>query len=370
MKVLINLIGGQPAPNYIAAKEIQPDKIFNIYSDASELIMNRLNELLKIDIITPPLKVNAYDFEEIFKALNEFLAGNLNEIIVNVTGGTKLMSIAAFEVAKNFNLKSVYVDSENHYLYSFHNDKIESKKLQKKISIENYFYLHGFKNVKENIVEYSLDLNVEIEKFNEFLFNNPESVKKILNLTIEIIKYKRRSKKNWLKETVRINKNNNYFDWNNGKGIIHYNIKDREFEFKFKDDTFIDYHNGKWFEKLVYDKLKSSGNYDEILMNYEISLENKILLNELDVVAINNEKLFIFECKSGGLNQEDLNKLKAIKDTLGKYSNIYLITYYKIADNNSNEKVLRQKLKDYNIKNYSYFNQTFLIDNNSKNTNI
>ena len=105
-------------------------------------------------------------------------------------------------------------------------------------------------------------------------------------------------------------------------------------------------------------------------MNYEIFNNQNVLLNELDIVAIKNEKLDIFECKSGGLFQDDLNKLKAIKDTLGKYSNINLITYYKILENNNNEKVIRQKLKDYNIKNYYYFRQSLQIENNHKNTSI
>ena len=155
MKVLVNLIGGQPAPNYLATQEIQPDKILNIYSEASGKIMQRLNDLLKIETINSPLKVNAYDFNEIYDLLRVFLKNNADEVVVNITGGTKIMSIAAFEAAKNFNLKAVYIDSENHLLYEFIKEKIEIKKLQKKISIRDYFSIHGFSNVRENNVEHS-----------------------------------------------------------------------------------------------------------------------------------------------------------------------------------------------------------------------
>lgn len=81
MKILINLIGGQPAPNYLAAKEVIPDKILNIFSSASDIIMERLNEVLGIDLL-PPIKVDAFDFNQIFSAVSEFVKNNKHEISI------------------------------------------------------------------------------------------------------------------------------------------------------------------------------------------------------------------------------------------------------------------------------------------------
>jgi hypothetical protein len=366
MKVLINLIGGQPVPNYLAAQEIQPDKIFNIYSEASEKIMIRLNDLLKIDLINPPLKVNAFDFNQIYNSLIKFLNEPEYEVIVNLTGGTKIMSIAAFEAAKKFNLKSIYIDSENHLLYEFYKDIVKSRELLKKINIKDYFYLHGFRNVRENKVNLSTGMN----DFSKFVTSDFQFAAKVLALTDMIVSFKRKNKKTWLKEYIKLNKSQNYFKWENGSGTIHYSIKDKEYNFTFNDEKFIDYHNGKWFEQLVFNKLIESGKYDEVLMNYEIFNTEEVLINELDIVAIKNEKLDIFECKSGGLFQEDLNKLKAIKNTLGKYSNLNLITYYSINSNTENEKVVKQKLKDYNVKNYVFFRSNLNLEDNNSNTNL
>ena len=369
MKILINLIGGQPVPNYLAAKEIQPDKILNIYSSASDKVMESLNKILGIEQL-PPLKVNPFDFNQIYNSLLDFAKNNNNEIVVNITGGTKIMSIAAFEVARQISLKSIYIDSENHLLYEFYKDVIEKKTLEKKISIKDYFNLHGFLNVKENKTVYSEDEVMEYNKFDKMISTNPGIVTNVLELTDRIGQNKRKNKKHWLKENVIITKGENFFEWKEGKGKIIYKKNNIEYKFNFKDEKFLNYHNGKWFEKEIFSRIKKSRKYDEVLMNYEIYNDENVLLNELDIVAIKNEKLDIYECKSGGLFQDDLNKLKAIKDTLGRYSKIHLITYFNIQANTENEKIVRQKLNDYKIKNYFYFKQKLDFKEDRRNANL
>lgn len=317
--------------------------------------MKRLNELLKVDTHDPGIEINPFDFNDIKEKLEAFLITCNDEVIVNITGGTKIMSLAAFETVKKFNLQSIYINSENHVLFEFKNNEIRELKLQKKISINEYFYLHGFKNVRLFNPILSKELSEVISKFDDYLNHHPEAVTKVLKLTNEILNYKRKNKKKWLKEPININKNKNNFFWENGRGSIQYNTMEEQYNFEFKDEYFIEYHNGKWFEKLIYNELKESGNYDEIIMNYEILNNESVTLNELDIVAIKNEKLDIFECKSGGLFQKDLNKLKAIKETLGRYSNINLVSFYKLQNNNMNEKVIKQKLNDYGIRSYFKF---------------
>ena len=369
MKILINLIGGQPVPNYLAAKEIQPDKILNIYSSASDKIMERLNKILGIEQL-PSLKVNPFDFNQIYNSILDFAKNNNDEIVVNITGGTKIMSIAAFEVARQNSLKSIYIDSENHLLYEFYKDAIEKKTLEKKITIKEYFNLHGFLNVKESKILYNDDETREIEKFDKMISANPGIVTNVLEITDKIGQNKRKNKKHWFKENVIVTKGKNIFEWKEGRGKIIYHKNDTEYEFNFTDEKFLDYHNGKWFEKEIFSKIKKSGKYDEVIINYEIYNDENVLLNELDIVAIRNEKLDIYECKSGGLFQDDLNKLKAIKDTLGRYSKIHLITYFKIQANTENEIVVRQKLNDYKIKDYFYFNQKLDFKVDIRNANL
>jgi len=370
MKILINLIGGQPVPNYLAAKVIRPDKILNVCSKASESIMKRINITIQVETIEPSLLVDAFNFDENYNLISNYLRNSDDEIIINITGGTKIMSIAAFEAAKQFNLKSVYVDSENHFLYSLIKGIVEKSKLEEKILIDDYFKLHGVSNSYENRIDYSEDEIHQLKEFDKYILDNPGFVSPVLELTDKILQYKRRNKKKWLKENIEIQKSQNRFEWKNGKGSIKYSIKGLQFVMHFENEKLLEYHNGKWFEKVVYGKLVESGNYDEVIMNYEIFNAEGDKINELDIVAIKNEKLDIFECKSGGLFQEDLNKLKAIKDTLGKYSNLNLITYYRINENTENERIVKQKLKDYNIKNYVYFRSNLNFGDDKSNTNL
>lgn len=367
MKILVNLIGGQPAPNFIAAKEICPDKILYICSKDSHNVMERLSKTLSIETVDPHITVNAYDFDEIYNKFLRFIETNSGEIILNLTGGTKIMSLACYEAARMHKIKSIYVDSENHKLYNLGYDEIEFRPLSKKVSISDHFNMHGFINIKQ-----SRDLNFENElktKFDNFIDLGRKQVSMILKLTIEILKYKRANKAKWMKEDVRLKKGSSWFSWKNNTGIIHYQIGEVIHEFQFTNDDFIDYHNGKWFESLVKKKLKESRKYDEIQSNLEIYSENNVLLNELDLVTMKDDKLTIIECKSGGLNQDVLNKLKAIKELLGKYSNIVLVTYFPLKDDNENNKVIRQKLVDYGIKNY-YYPESLVLKEESQNVHL
>lgn len=108
MKTLISLIGEQPIPNLLPILFLKPEKNVLLYSDLTESAAKKLEKLLTN---SDKAKVDAYDIDSIKNfVLNKIQ--NTDDIIFNITGGTKLMSLALFQLALGKKNKFVYFQSE------------------------------------------------------------------------------------------------------------------------------------------------------------------------------------------------------------------------------------------------------------------
>jgi len=120
--ILINLIGEQPIPNLIPILYFKPDRVINIFSNTTESVRR------KIELIYPnsePLNVDAYNFNEIKERIKGKIQGISDSFLFNITGATKIMSLALYEVAKENKSDFIYLQSEGNqsiiYKYSFNN---------------------------------------------------------------------------------------------------------------------------------------------------------------------------------------------------------------------------------------------------------
>lgn len=164
MKLMICLVGGQPAPNVYPLKEISPDHLVLVYSDRTKTvadnIINVVKKVLDIETIEPIEVDSAYEFQAIFTKLSNYLNENgsdTDELIINLTGGTKIMSLAAFELAKQKSAKAFYYQSEDNqslmHHYHFENKQLivdANKKIDNFLSLDQYLklYLNAFKQDK------------------------------------------------------------------------------------------------------------------------------------------------------------------------------------------------------------------------------
>ena len=114
MSVLISLVGEQPIPNLMAIRAEQPDAVVLVWSAFTKGVARRLSDLPKMpEIIDCP--VNAYDFDSIRDGIDAAIAKRgwvRDEITFNLTGGTKTMAFAAYELAKSMRLPFTYLQSE------------------------------------------------------------------------------------------------------------------------------------------------------------------------------------------------------------------------------------------------------------------
>jgi len=110
MLTLINLIGEQPIPNLLPVRHLQPEKTVMFYTDTTERTVKRIQKLVENSSVH---KIDPYDFNKIIEGLEKVIGKIQGEPVFNITGGTKMMSVAAHNIAKNQNAKVIYLQSED-----------------------------------------------------------------------------------------------------------------------------------------------------------------------------------------------------------------------------------------------------------------
>ena len=139
MKIFVSLVGEQPTPNLIQlfdkkALEGPEDECWGavkfLVSNDTEQVGENLLQALASDPTTSHLermkldRIEAWSLENARKNILcaiEDVEKNYpsNTIVVNFTGGTKIMSLAAYQVAMEMGLEMMYVNTEREILLEF-----------------------------------------------------------------------------------------------------------------------------------------------------------------------------------------------------------------------------------------------------------
>lgn len=154
---LISLIGEQPIPNLLPIRYYRPRKNLFVYTHHTRQVAARLREL-----ITPGQGLEAdlflsdpYDLHGMTTALEPALSlADTN--LFNLTGGTKIMSLAAFQVARKLNASAIYLASEGRTTkllrYAFEEGEarlVDQRILPDLIDIDDYLLAHGLRRRAE-----------------------------------------------------------------------------------------------------------------------------------------------------------------------------------------------------------------------------
>jgi len=79
------------------------------------------------------------------------------------------------------------------------------------------------------------------------------------------------------------------------------------------------FFNASWWELIVAKEISRWPKAKELLIHCELPFKTVagVTKNEIDVLINLGGKLIFVECKSGNVKQEDINKMKVVKDTYG-----------------------------------------------------
>jgi hypothetical protein len=335
-KILVSLVSDQTIPNVELIKEF--DDIDKYWFISTEKMRNQLQWIIdSTNIKNYEIKeVNPFDPNDIEIKLKEIDFGD-DEIILNSTGGTKLMSLVATDFFKNLGSTIYYVTGHNKtYLKVYPNRGKKNFLLKSKLSLKEYLTAYGFsyeetktfKDVKvsENIFNYYLS----IDKDTAYSIFNPIRLHRKKKMIVE-----NQTHKNFLEK-------------------IQYQYENILSE---KDTKYL---SGEWLEEYVYYKIKDDLNLadNEIATGINIKKDNTV--NELDVIFIFNHKLYIIECKTSiydkrkieiikngekkekdkdiNLLSEIIYKSDALRSKFGLFANTYILTLEEIKNEDGTPK--------------------------------
>lgn len=143
---LLSLIGEQPIPNLLVARALQAESNLLCCTPTTQRIAYNLRAMLpnaEIHHVEPYHLENAIAFfDKVVRA----------DTLLNLTGGTKPMALAAFEVARQKRLPFVYLQSEGGKSILYHYDFKDGSPVLKDrrtlgtlIDVEDYLRAHGLK---------------------------------------------------------------------------------------------------------------------------------------------------------------------------------------------------------------------------------
>jgi hypothetical protein len=312
MKHQIVLVGGQLLPIYLGIKEFSPDKIHFIVSKESIESLINLKPMIS-GISQSEYRCNAFDFYEI-KSVCEKIIQKINPedtITFNLTGGTKIMVLACQAIIHEKALNGFYINQDNSYLVL---PSYERKSICTEISVKEFFDISGhssynYKTIKDfteediktaekikNFANNDSRYKLIIGAFRRKYFNKSDSLPskgiELINNNLKVI---------WDQNSINIESNNKNILKLNSK-IVH--------DLLFK---------AVWWELMVAKEISNSKNYKELFFSFELPFKSdkQVTKNEIDILINNGKKLIFIECKTGFVKQEDINKMKIVKQTYG-----------------------------------------------------
>lgn len=152
-KVMISLVGEQPVPSLLPIRHLKPAEIALIHTNTSKRVSDNLKPLLEKANRVIPFEVTPYDIVKIKKSLEKLVSDHKwkgDELIFNLTGGTKPMSLAAFQLAQEMKSSVTYLQSEGGksllYSYVWENQKLKlvgREELKSLLTIDDFLKVYG-----------------------------------------------------------------------------------------------------------------------------------------------------------------------------------------------------------------------------------
>ncbi|MFN4110763.1 MAG: Card1-like endonuclease domain-containing protein [Ignavibacteria bacterium] len=333
MNIIFCLVSRQTMPNVLPVLMYKPEKVVLFETPEESQSAENLYHLFKNKNIQVERvrKLNAYDFGNLKQIIRDYLEKE-NNVALNITGGTKLMALAAYEAFKQSSKQIFYCDTEHKQIIHIFPD-YNYEKLVTSLSIEEYLESYGYKIISKKD---DSDAKLYFQLF-DFINNN--------NLLRSFIKFFSQIRKQ--------------IQFSNPK--FSYHSPDKQFSFiKEYDKYIIRYKNsnqivinssnfkiGDWLEYYVYYQVKKKYN---LIPYLNVKIQNNNVENEIDLLFIKDYKLYLISCKSGrSNNQYDLYQLETLRTvTSGTFGKGVFIT----ANKNSNPFLKRAselKIKVLNI---------------------
>ena len=350
--VHVCLVSGQAAPNLLPVLDARfaPKRIFMLVTPEMEENANGLSAVFKKHGIKADFLsiADPYDFDSIQGNLLDFLDKPENEkTALNVTGGTKIMALAAHSAFSIADRPIFYVREDNNSVIIMHNcggsEKYPPIDLKSNLKLKDYFRAYG----------YSADPKESIHKpgFAKELVDNQVQYRDALGLLNKHV-------------CTDDNRQTLSFSAQNTTPMCIILELCKKYDFLDFNDRRIDFNDaacrkyvcGGWLEAHTRAVVNSiSRSKLQTLADQGIEIIKKNVPNDLDVAFLAKNALHVIECKTGRLTRErggdTLYKLKTITQTMGLKTKPMLVTYRNLdSEDTKKRKPHTRRARQYGIE--------------------
>ena len=386
---LLQIIGGQPWPHFLPILSLKPEKItFLTSADPNNTFLQsvealhqaacELNRSFKFEV------VNTVSKEPTIQECSETLS-SITPDIINITGGTKPMSLAAYLLAQKNQIPSFYLDTRRNSSEVFELTETSTQEipflplneLAEKINVRIALMAQGF-SVPDSFkipAEQDMKFSLLATKVRQKTENNKAIADYIENLRKnQFINPKRR--KLFEKGPLRAALKTSFFAEKNTPENLYLQTAtqcgmvtslesgtdfilttlDLENEGSKKLRSVADHHfkllEGIWFELALLHHLKQQSCYSDICWSVESESDNAESIGETDLVAFNKETLTLhfISCKVDGphsaLDHIQGLRRRATKEG-GKFSKAELWIFAPKSEDS--KKILQKHCKEQNV---------------------
>jgi hypothetical protein len=340
MKHQIALVGGQLLPIYIGIVEFKPDRVYLIVSDESKPKVSLLRALIP-GITCTEETCDPFEFNSIKAVCDRILdsIGSEDEVQINLTGGTKIMVLATQALIIERKLNGFYVNQNGTLLKV---PTYQTQKLKSDISVKEFLEISGHKlSNSKTLSDFSTEdfasateIRKLCEKKEKTYFSAMSRIRGAYERLSAIplvgsIPLNKSSSLKWQQNRVTIIEN----------GSDIFNIESPSARSLF--------FSASWWELVVAKEISKWSKAKELLIQCELPFrtDTKTMKNEIDVLVNVGGKLIFVECKSGIIRQEDINKMKIVKDTYGG-----VISKSLLASRFAPSETILEKCRELNIE--------------------
>ena len=178
MKHQITLVGGQLLPVFVGIKEFNPDKVHFIVSEETKDKINLVKSFLTGKTYSENI-CNPFDFISIKTTCQKILnkLESTEEVHFNLTGGTKIMVLAAQSLIHEQNLKGFYINQDDTLLVL---PSYEIQKLLSQISVKEFLEISGHKlSSSKSMTDFSADDFKSVDTIESFSITHDKLILQI-----------------------------------------------------------------------------------------------------------------------------------------------------------------------------------------------
>ena len=319
--LLLSLVSHQLLPNLLLARELKPDQHLLLTTREMERSGNgdRLERLLAANGATAidRVTVDPYDVESVRHVCQQALFDHAGRhLVLNATGGTKLTSMAAFELFSKAGWPVYYLETRPHHrIFSLVTTVWEEREVTVRLTVKEYLEACGY---RVQASSKSLDHVAAREELTRFLAATYGKNRRFWGVLKAVAA-------EWDKQGGQAQP---FFRPKPPSAMaLFQRLKDAGLLFwgsgylSFPDRAARDYVAGGWLEEWVFLETCRVVGPDDIQLGVPIKgdgIGQPVVADELDVVFTVTNRLFLVECKTA---REEI-----VHDSVYKISSLRYLT--------------------------------------------